>query len=143
MRFDCGGDKRTERLLQGLCEVYAVFAPCHAVCGSDKFDKQFSAVADLNIHLSACAEFERQSRCGVDVADFGIRSPFDRHLNGFVDEINFTMERRFAACCTVQKFANLGNVFGFKCIPTRTEKVESLTVHKENRFLTFMNDELS
>ena len=62
---------------------------------------------------------------------------------GFVYKINFAVERRFAAGRNVYKLPEKRDVLSFKCVPSGTEQVKSLSIHKENGFLTFVHDQLS
>lgn len=52
------------------------------------------------------------------------------------------MERCLSSCWKIGDFTDKRDVFGFKGIPTSTKQVQCLTVHKENGFLRFMNDQL-
>ena len=52
------------------------------------------------------------------------------------------MERCLSSCWKIGDLTDKRDVFGFKGIPTSTKQVQCLTVHKENGFLRFMNDQL-
>ena len=63
-------------------------------------------------------------------------------LLGLVDEVYLTMERALITGSAVQRLSNQRDILCFKRIATCTKQVKCLSVHKEDRFLTFMNDEL-
>ena len=139
--YHCG-NKRTETILQRLWKGDVVIVPRYSVHCADKLYQQLSAVAYHKIHIAARTEFNRYSRIGVDITNLCIRSPFERHLNRFIDKIYFAVERRLIACCPVQQFAEFWYVLRFKCISARSEQIERLTVHKENGFLAFVDYKL-
>ena len=52
------------------------------------------------------------------------------------------MERRFAAGGAVEELAEFGDVLRFERIAAGTEQIERPPVHKEDGFLTFVNNQL-
>ena len=48
-------------------------------------------------HFTACTDGNREIICRLHKLNLTVRAPFNCQLLGFVDEINFTMKRRFAA----------------------------------------------
>ena len=52
------------------------------------------------------------------------------------------MERCLITGRAIQNFPDFGNVLRFKRVTPGTEHIQCLTVHKEDSFLGFVNDEL-
>src|SRR5699024_3577013 len=93
-------------------------------------------------HLAGSIDRKRKSICGLYILYPTVRTPFNCHLLGLVDEINLTMKRRFPVGGNIGKFPEKRNILRFQRITSCTEQVKSLTVHKENGFLTFVNNQL-
>ena len=127
---------------EGTEEAYELLLTKEVFC-SYQFEKQFSCIVSAEGHFSRCTDRNRESICRLNVLYLGIRSPFDRHLLGLVDEINLAMEGAYITGCAIQRLADQRNVLCFKCITTCTEQVKCLSIHEEDRFLTLVNDKLS
>ena len=104
--------------------------------------KQLAAVLHAQAHFARCAYGDGEAVGGVDILYFGIGSPFDSHLLGFVYKINLTVEGSLIADGAVEQLSDFWYVLCFQRIPARPEQVKRLPVHEKYGFLRFVHDKL-
>ena len=99
-----------------------------SVGSSDKLGDKGIGINNAKIKITACADFDIHSRCGIKETNLGIGSPFKSHLGCFIDEINLSMEDIFPAGSLSDKFFQERKVKSFKRMSSCREKLESLSV---------------
>ncbi len=141
--LDCRGNDRAETALDGFGQIAALRFPLNAVHRTDKLKKELPRIGHLHVHRATRAQFQRNTGVRVDVTHLRIRAPLECHLNGFVDEIHLTVERRSVLPGEAAKdMSNHRDVLGLQRVTPGAEGVKRLAVHEEYRFLRFMDDEL-
>ena len=132
--FDTRHKECTEEGYQ-LLLTEAIFRP-------DQLQKQLSAVFRTERHFAGGTDGYREPVARLYISHLAVRSPFHRHLLGFVDKVNLAVERCFIARCTVKHLPDLRDILCFESITAGAEQIQCLTVHEEYRFLRFVNDQL-
>ena len=127
--------------MQGLGEA-GTFLPRDALHSADEPKQQLAAVGYHQVHFSGSADSQRRAGERIDKAHLLGRSPLDRHLDGFVDEVNLAVEGAFGVGGQLVELFERGKLLGLKRIAAGSEQVERLTVLEEHRLLTLMDNEL-
>ena len=144
MALDHGGDHRAERALQGFGERLAPLRPGDAAARADELCDELFPVRHGEVQLAAGADVQRQPQLRLQEAHLAVRAPFERHLHGFVDEIDLAVERVFPAG-DERLFQVLDEdvVLRIERVPARAERRGDGAVGKEDQLQRLVNDELA
>ena len=138
--FDLRHNHGAEKAL-GVGSAKQLFL-CQRTAGADQLYQQLAAVNYTDAELAAGAKLHVQTAGGVKQAHLAVRTPFCAHLGGGVDKVHLGVERSLGVGGELVDFFQQRELLRFQRVAPRPEQVKSLPIAEENRFLTFMYNQL-